>query len=316
VWSIARASVQVCPVRVSLNAGTFVKEKRKAVHLPNQVNRRREMKFVTKCRVANCLFAFTIILLMLRLQPVNSQANRTLSGVHVVVGVATVKPTIDGVWGRGEWDDANEYRFSTIYYEVNGFSDAYIRCKHDSTLLYCLIDVPSDNGTAYVRGGQKSTGQLAWGFARDINGSGRIDPADFGFAISPSGNRTLLTFLYNKPAYSSQINVAQQLGVSPHSSKSHRVYEISMPFESLIQYNDLAANLPAVYVDLTVTDSYGNGLALSGSPYLSVLEFGGMPVPENIEPLIPLALALLTLVFCLHRKEVRNGHTATGRSLE
>jgi hypothetical protein len=265
------------------------------------------MRFVTKCGVANCFLVLTIILLMLGLQPVNSQATTTSSGVHVVAGVAVVKPSIDGVWEKGEWDDANEYRFSTVFYQVNGLGDAYIRCKHDNSSLYCLIDVPSDNGTAYARGGQNSTGQLAWGFARDINGSGRIDPADFGFTITGSGNSTLLKFLYNEPTWSSQIKVAEQLGVSPHSSKPHRVYEISMPFGPLFQYNDLADNLPAVYVDLSVTDSYGNSLALSGSPYLSVLELGAMPVPEYIEPLIPLALASLTLVFCLHRKEVRNG---------
>lgn len=265
------------------------------------------MRLVTKCGVTNCLLVLAIILLMLRLQPVNSQATTTSSSVHVVAGVAVVKPVIDGIWEKGEWDDANEYRFSTIFYEVNGLSEAYLRCKHDNSSLYCLVDVPSDNGTTYARGGQNLTGQLAWGFARYINGSGRIDPADFGFAITTSGTSTVLKFLYNQPTWSSQINVAQQLGVSPHSSKPHRVYEISMLFQPLLQYNDLADNLPAVYVDLTVTDSYGNGLALSGSPYLSVLEFAGvMPVPENIGPVIPLALTFLTLLSCLHRKARKN----------
>ncbi len=286
----------------------------------NHVNRACESKLMTKCRFVSCLLVLAMILLMLRLPAANSQTitTTTSSGVHVVAGVVVVKPSIDGLWQKGEWDDANEYRFSAVYYEVNGLSEAYVRCKHDNSSLYWLIDVPSDSGATYAKGGQNLTGTAAFSFDRDMDGISRIDPADFAFVITTSGNSTLLSFLYNTPTWSSQVNVAQQLGVSPHSGKSHRVYEISMPFESLLQYNNRAMpdNLPAVNVDLTVTDAYGNGLDVSGPPYLSVLEFGVMPVPENIEPLIPLVLAILTLAFCLHRKEARNGHAASGRPIE
>jgi hypothetical protein len=259
---------------------------------------------MTRCGVATCLLVFTIMLLTVRLQPVNGQA--TSSGVHIVAGTAVVKPSIDGLWQQGEWDDANEYRFSSIYYQVNMLGEAYVRCKHDNSSLYWLIDVPSDNGSTYTRGGQNLTGIATFSF----------DPSYLGFVVTTSGNSTSLSFLFGTPTYSSLISVAQQLGVSPHSSKLHRVYEISMPSEPLLQYSNQIDNLPAVTFDLTITDSYGNGLDLSGPPYISVLEFGVIPVPENIDPLIPLALAMLTLAFCLHRKAVRNGHAASGRPIE
>ncbi len=248
---------------------------------------------------------------MLGLPIASSQtiSTTTSSGVHIVVGVAVVKPSIDGVWEKGEWDDANEYRFSSVTYEVNGIGEAYVRCKHDNASLYCLVDVPSDSGATYTRGGQNYTGDAAFSFDRDMDGLNRIDPADLAFDITASGNKTLLSFIYNEPAWSSQVNAAQQLGVSPHSSNRHRVYEISMPLEPLLQYNKTSQpeNLPAVNLDLSVTDGYGNRLDVSGPPYLSVLEFGLIPVPEGIEPLIPLASAMVILIVWVHKKEVQEG---------
>jgi hypothetical protein len=226
-----------------------------------------------------------------------------------VAGLAIVKPTIDGVWQPGEWDDANEYRFSSVFYYVNGMGEAYVRCKHDNASLYWLIDVPSDSGATYTTGGQNYTGNAAFSFDRDMKAMNRTDPADLGFDITASGNSTLLTFIFNKPAWYSQVNATQQLGGSPHSSKLHRVYEISMPLAPLLQYNKTAQpdNLPAVDLDLTVTDGYGNKLDVSWPPYISVLEFGAIPVPETVNPLIPLASAMLILIVCLHRKKVRDG---------
>lgn len=271
-------------------------------------------------RRVSSLLILAISALMLGLPIVNSQTGLTTTsgGVHIVAGVAVVKPRVDGVWQTGEWDDANEYRFSSVYYEVNGIGEAYVRCKHDNSSLYWLIDVPSDSGATYAKGGQNNPGTLAFEFDRDMDGVSNIDPADLGFTVTPSGNNTLLDFLFNKPAWSSQIYATQQLGVSPHSNKVHRVYEISMPFEPLLQYNkhSLTDNLPVVNVDVTVTDGYGNGLDLSGPPYLSVLEFGVMPIPESIEPLVPLAFAILMLVFCSKKQKGHNDHAAGGRPSE
>ena len=273
---------------------------------------------MTKWRLVNSFLILAIIALMLRLPVANGQtiSTTTSGGVHIVAGEAVVKPRIDGGWQTGEWDDANEYRFSAVYYDVNGMGEAYVRCKHDNSSLYWVIDVPSDNGAAYTKGGQNTTGTVAFSFDRDMDGLSRIDPADLGFVITASGNNTLLSFIFNEPAWFSQVNATQHLGVSLHSSKLHRVYEVSMPLESLLTYKHRIDSLPAVNVDLTVTDSYGNGLDLSGLPYISVLEFGVLAVPENLDPLIPLAFVILILVLGVQRKDVRKGLTAGGRPAE
>ena len=74
--------------------------------------------------------------------------------------------------------------------------------------LYCLVDAPSDSGATYTRGGQNYTGDAAFSFDRDMDGLNRIDPADLAFDITASGNKTLLSFIYNEPAWSSQVNAA------------------------------------------------------------------------------------------------------------
>ena len=89
-----------------------------------------------------------------------------------------------------------------------------------------------------------------------------------------------------------------------------------MSFEALLQYSNRVDCLPAVNSDLTVTDAYGNGLDLCGLPYISVLEFGVFAVPENLDPLVPFAFAILILVLCVQRKDVRKGLTAGGRPTE
>ena len=76
-----------------------------------------------------------------------------------------------------------------------------------------------------------------------------------------------------------------------------------MPFEPLLEHNNTIGTSPAISFDMTVTDSYGNGLDLSGPPYISVLELGPVPIPENIEPLMPLALTILTLPFLLTQEK-------------
>jgi hypothetical protein len=84
-----------------------------------------------------------------------------------------------------------------------------------------------------------------------------------------------------------------------------------MPFKPLLEYNNKTGTQPAISFDMTVTDSSGNGLDLSGPPYISVLEFGPVPVPENIEPMMPLALTILTLPFLLTRKKRREIESGT-----
>jgi hypothetical protein len=235
----------------------------------------------------------------------SSQISTTISSPRsLVVGIAVVKPSIDGVWKTGEWDDANEYYFSYVYSTVYGIAEAYLRCKYDNSSLYLLIDVPSDNGSAYTSGGMNYTGNLAIFLDLNMNGLSTSDKADPEFIIYSISNETTVSYSANEPSWSSQVIAAQKLGSSPHAIRPHRIYEISMPLQPLLQYGEHSSpeNLPAINIELSVRDSFGNGLGLVGSPYLSELDFGARPVPENLEPVIPLVLVVLLVGLYKHRK--------------
>ena len=235
----------------------------------------------------------------------SSQTSTTISNHNsLVAGFAVVKPSIDGVWKTGEWDDANEYYFSYVYSTVYGMAQAYLRCKYDNSSLYWLIDVPSDNGSAYTSEGKNYTGNLAIFLDLNLDGLSTSDKADPEFIISSFANETAISYSANEPSWSSQVNAAQKLGSSPHAVKPHRIYEISMPLQPLLQYGEHSSpdNLPAINIELSVRDSFGNGLGLVGPPYLSELDFGARPVPENLEPVIPLALVVLLVGLYKHRK--------------
>jgi hypothetical protein len=239
---------------------------------------------------------------------VSGQTSTTISNPHnLVAGLAVVKPSIDGVWRTGEWDDANEYYFSYVYSTVYGIAQAYLRCKYDNSSLYWLIDVPSDNGSAYTSEGKNYTGNLAIFLDLNMDGLSTNDKADPEFIISSIANETAISYSANEPSWSSQVNAAQKLGSSQHANKVHRIYEISMPLQPLLQYGEHSSpdSLPAINVALSVRDSFGNGLGLVGPPYLSELDFGARPVPENIEPVIPLALVVLLMgLYTYSRKRI------------
>ncbi len=157
-----------------------------------------------------------------------------------------------------------------------GIAEAYLRCKYDNSSLYLLIDVPSDNGSAYTSEGKNYTGNLAIFLDLNMDGLSTSDKADPEFIISSIANETTVSYSANEPSWSSQVIAAQKLGSSPHATKPHRIYEISMPLQPLLQYGEHSSpdNLPAINIELSVRDSFGNGLGLVGPPYLSELDFG------------------------------------------
>jgi hypothetical protein len=256
-------------------------------------------------------FAWLLVLAVLpaaALPPdVGSQVSTTASNPHILVaGLAVVKPTIDGAWRASEWDDANEYYFSYVYSTVYGIAIAYLRCKHDDASLYWLVDVPSDSGSAYTSEGKNYTGNLAIFLDLNMDGLSTSDKADPELIISSFVNETAISYSANEPSWSSQIKAAQKLSSSPHESRPHRIYEISTPLQPLLQYGEHNSqdDLPAISVALSVRDSFGNGLGLVGPPYLSELDFGVRPVPESLEPIVPLALSVLLMGLYSHRRRM------------
>jgi hypothetical protein len=147
----------------------------------------------------------------------------------------------------------------------------------------------------------------------DLNNDGSSPPGGDDLVIfiyrSPTSQNETLVEGLQLPSWSPKINATQTVTTSPHSASPHRLYEVAMPLQPLLGYRQVGANgLPIIGADFAVADSYGNGLDLSSGGYggvaYPVLEFGTQPVPENIEPLVPLALAVLLIGFFRSRRTV------------
>jgi hypothetical protein len=210
----------------------------------------------------------------------------TSSGNALTVGLSRVKPTIDGVWGYGEWSDANEARLAYYFKQVNHLGQAYLRLKYDKNNLYLLFDVTSDNGTTSPPRVQF----ILISFDTNNDGFSANDTTnDFFMTFSVNGTRLNLNWFGTRPSYVGEILGAQHVGFSPHLTPPHRVYEVSIP-TSLV----LRENLTAIGFNACADDSYGNILCISdpNSPFQVELTFASIAVPENITLLLPLLVTL------------------------
>ena len=73
-----------------------------------------------------------LILITLSTIPVKAQP----TAIEVIVGTATVKPSINGQWQQYEWDDAAEYKLTIGSSKV--VNRPYMRVEHDNDTLYGL----------------------------------------------------------------------------------------------------------------------------------------------------------------------------------
>lgn len=60
------------------------------------------------------------------------------------VGIASTRPTIDGIWQAGEWNDSIEYALSNVNLGLN-ITPSHLRLIHDDVSLYGWVDAHSDN---------------------------------------------------------------------------------------------------------------------------------------------------------------------------
>jgi hypothetical protein len=213
---------------------------------------------------------------------VNGQASPiTSSNSILIASLASVKPRIDGFWRTGEWNGTDEYRLSSPSHDVNGKGEVYARFKYDESLLYTLVDVPSDDGSILPT---NQSGQLYFALDLNMNGLTTDRLSDVDVLVNTYYNVTtnVSGCLFSEPSWFSEINATQRLGVSPHSGKPHRIYEISLPLQKVFQYGLLSypENQPAIYVYINVSDSHGNDLMLLPSRQLSKLE---LPIPVTVE---------------------------------
>jgi hypothetical protein len=219
---------------------------------------------MTKALIPMLLIAVGIVAM---LGPLHSgYAPTTTGSPSLIVGTAAVRPDIDGVWQASEWNDAVEARLALYSKQVNNKGEVYVRLKHDNNSLYGLIDAVSDNGSTWIDDGNTVTGSAQMFF--DGNNNGFIDLGDkndFVLVISPNdkGKGLYVQFQSLDGAnFTTQALVDDELGPSPHSSASHRVYEISVPMK-LITGGTQGTQSKTIGFNIGVQDSYQNLLTLS-----------------------------------------------------
>jgi hypothetical protein len=230
--------------------------------------------------------------------------------IDYVVGTTGAPPNIDGHWGSNEWNTAIEI-------VVNKTSSptiraAYLRLEHDDKWLYFIYDAPFDNVAGPFT--SKNTPWIWFTFDGNADGYLKTDPNDLIVVARTYGNGTVTFafllgdfdgYLYNAR---SQISVTENLGTSPNSNVNHRIWEGRVPLGPLtLNSPKMPDGSPVIGFYTIVDDSAGHSVSLlppsSKDPATVVrLKIAPHPVPENIEPLIPLSIAIFVVGFYSHRK--------------
>jgi hypothetical protein len=247
---------------------------------------------------------FAVFILSLIITQVRGQ-----TALEIAVGTTKIKPTIDGQWQQGEWDNAIEYKFAKGLPRPPT-NPAFIRMTHDSSNLYGIIDVPSDNGTTF----QLMNGNAIFGLSYVIFYSGTVlnptDKSQIHTYVQLAVNRTHVSVavdcngLCDVESIIANSQGATSLSGTIHSSTKHRVWEFSIPV--YVVKPSLSSN-SKIGFEVIVSDSAGNLLYLVDLAQHADLSFVGTPVPELTGEII-LPVMLITpviLLFGYHRRRAK-----------
>ena len=132
--------------------------------------------------------------------------------------------TMDGKWDGREWDDAVEV--SLVRWSGYSSGTAFLRAKYDRTYFFTIIDVTSAT---------TATGDDGASITFDTNNDGGVKPRvdDYTFNIFYGGPPSMAqgngkAFVYAASVPKGVLANAS-IGSSPHSSKSHPMYEFRIP---------------------------------------------------------------------------------------
>src|SRR5208337_4409790 len=169
-----------------------------------------------------------ILAVLMLLMAITQVRGQTAS--EIVVGTTTVKPTIDGQWQHGEWDNAIEYELtqgSTGPIKV----PSYFRMMHDADNLYGILDVPSDNGTQYINanlGLPVGTVLFFFYYGASLNPNNQTQTyTAFELTVNQTTKRANVAVecrcRQDPNTISSRSQVATALSTTIHSSSLHRI---------------------------------------------------------------------------------------------
>ena len=239
----------------------------------------------------------SIILILTILVAISASQARAQTTTEITVGTTPTIPIIDGQWQRGEWDNAIEYKL-VIGSPRPVTNPAFIRMIHDSSKLYGIIDVPSDNGTIY----QIMNGDTIFGLAYLIFYYGAVlNPANktqIYTYVELAVNRTHVTVAVNCNGLCDVNSIiapsrgAASLSGTVHSSTKHRVWEFSIPMYPVVK-TSLDSN-PRIGFEVIVSDSSLNQLFLVTLNQHASLTFIATLVPETFSGALMLPVVLFT----------------------
>lgn len=227
----------------------------------------------------------------------------------VIVGQASLVPTIDGQWQQGEWDNVMEYQLNVGSQNLNGHAHPYVRFTHDDSNIYGLVDVPSDDGHFYV----DNTGNDNWGsvwlqFSNEESffSSGTV-------TVYMTTNQTQRATVsasffsfstFNFTEIPKTVSAAFALIPTVHSSVKHRVWEFSSQLRRYVTNSSLSEDTAGLFFSITVQDSLGNKMYLLGANQYARIDFTATPVPETTSALMMLPFAMFLPLLLLRRRKI------------
>lgn len=186
------------------------------------------------------------------------------------------KPTIDGKWSSGEWDDALEYS------ATNSTLTSYVRVKWNGSFLYILIDSPWDTTNSSVYPYENTW--IAFDTMHNHGSTPQI--GDYLFSASAMiaywGNGTQWIPTGGPSGFKAQSSSSDEWGPgvqpSPKNSTPHRIEEFQVPLTYVGETNQTGGFYFLVIDDTAPTHAYVEWPDGAGGNPL------GWPVNPDLDP--------------------------------
>ncbi|UCE36614.1 MAG: Ig-like domain-containing protein [Thermoplasmata archaeon] len=198
------------------------------------MNTKTKENFLVKLRNKVCAVFLTVVLVGALLVPLGLiQEARAHSGDELLSPMTLTPPTLDGVFGPGEWNDASMADLTII---PNNMLGTYMYVMNNDTCLFVLYDVVGDTT-------DDPGDTAAMGF--DTNHDGANGPADgdddfFGVGSWFGGEQHYewdsgMGDWQNhcSPFSDPDLSVTYGYGTSPNSGADHRIFEWCIPLSIL-----------------------------------------------------------------------------------
>lgn len=198
-------------------------------------------------------------------------------------------PVIDGVVTAGEWQDAG-----SVPILIGGLPAGYILVRNDTSTLYMILDITSDNGNDPV------PMQDSFRLTVDVKADKNIEPnVDVQYMMLPFSTNLGLQYYLGPGSYTALTPAPNsQLGVgfsgSPIlTSPSHRMWELAISFDEIGITPDIwtSGEAPIVRVGVRLISTNPNfSVAVPGNfetdfEHLMTIYLGYPTIP--VDPLAP-----------------------------